>query len=490
LAVLFASEGAHVIGCVRTEKSADRINRGEVAITEFDASIFTREGATELPSMCDNCGVHLLKLANETFCPYCGRLFSISEYGIHREEAVASSYRKIIDSRQDLSALLSNALKSGCLHATTDTEGTIKESDVVMITVGSPIDEKNVPHLTDIETVCHPVGKGLQKGALVIFKSTVPPGTTVNLVKPILERESGLVAGKDFHLAYMPETIYEGHALNNFRLMPKIVGGITARCAEIAASLFSIFPAAVHVYENPSTAEAAKLFMNIYRDVNIALVNELAMICENIGVDVNKAINAANVEKKTHLLTPGLVGGYCLPKDTYHLVYPAVKAGYKPKLITLARELNNWMPQHILSLADQAYRRMGLPIRGSRVTILGLGFKANSGDMRSAPSIDIVKGFLNRKARLVAHDPFVQTEEIQQLFPGLTVTRDINEAVGSASCTVIITDHFEYRKITAKFLKEKMGTPSAIIDARNMIDPHEAESLNVFFEGLGKPHKS
>lgn len=486
LAVLFASEGVHVIGCVRTEKSAGRISRGEVTITEFDTSIFKREGATETEHLCDSCGVYLLKIGNEIFCPYCGRLFSTSEYGIHKEDVIASSYQKIIQSRQDLSTLLNKALQSGRLHATTDTINAVKKSDVVIITVGSPINEKNVPNLTDIENVCHSIGKGLQKDTLVMLKSTVPPGTTETLVKPILETESKLKAGQDFQLAYMPETIYEGHALNNFRLMPKIVGGITIRCAETAANFFSIFPAPVHIYENPSIVEAAKLFMNIYRDVNIALVNELALICERIGIDVIKAINAANVEKKTHLLTPGLVGGYCLPKDTYHLVYPAKKVGYEPQLITLARLMNDRMPQHILELIDEAYKEMKVPIQNSRVAVLGLGFKANSGDMRNAPSIEIVKGLWSRKAKLVAHDPFVQLEELDHILPGLACTRNVEEAVNGATCTVIITDHLEYHNLTAEFLQKKMTAPCAIVDARHIIDPVEAEVLNVVFRGLGK----
>jgi nucleotide sugar dehydrogenase len=487
LAVLFASEGVRVIGCVRTEKSAEKINKGQITMTEFDASIFKREGATELEQLCDSCGVYLLKIDNEVFCPYCGRLFSITQHGVHREDALASSYKKIIESRQDLSTLLKKALQSGKLHATTDTVDAVEKSDVVLITVGSPIDEKNVPDLTDIGNVCHATGRGLQKDTLVTLKSTVPPGTTSTLVKPILETESRLKAGQDFQLAYMPETIYEGHALENFRLMPKIVGGVTRQCAQTAANFFSIFPAPIHIYENPSIVEAAKLFMNIYRDVNIALVNELAMICEKIGIDVVQAINAANIEKKTHLLTPGLVGGYCLPKDTYHLVYQANKSGYEPQLITLARQLNNQMPYHIIKLIEETYKEMKVLLQNSRIALLGLGFKANSGDMRSAPSIGIVKELWSRKAKLKAHDPFVQLDNLKQILPGLTCTRNIEEAVNGVTCTVIITDHLEYRGITAKFLRKMMTTPCAIVDARNIIDSTEAESLKVFFRGLGKP---
>ena len=487
LAVLFASEGAKVVGCVRTQRSAQKINRGETKVVEHDISPLLKEGAVMLESPCPNCGVRLFKLKGETFCPSCGKVASITKFGVHLKDAVATDHEKIVKSRQSLENLLKEFVETGKLYATTQTVAAVQQSDVILITVGTPVNEKNVPVYTDLENATRAVGKGLQKSSLVILKSTVSPGTTENRVKPILERESGLKAGKDFGVAFMPETIKEGHALHEFRTLPRIVGGISKRCAEAAANVFSIFPAPIHIYETPSIAEAAKLFQNIYRDVNLALVNELALACEKLGIDVTRVINAANIDPKTHLLTPGLIGGYCLPKDTYHLSRPSKMAGYDAKLITLARDLNNGMPSHVLMLVDEAFEEMNTPIKDSRIAVLGLGFKANSGDLRNTSAKPIVEGLLARGAVLIAQDPFARFDEVNKLLPRLQCTRSIQEAVRGATCTVIVTDHLEYRKLTADHLKKLMSTPSAVIDARNVINPQDATASGLVFRGLGKP---
>jgi len=489
LAVLFASEGAQVIGCVRTEKSAQGINRGKTRVTEHDVSALLREGASMLEVSCPNCGVRLFELSKETFCPCCGRLASVTKFGVHLHDKVATAHERIVKTRQSLEDLLKDSLKSGKFHATTQTVEAVQQSDVVLITVGTPIDEKNVPDYTDLQKASHDVGRSLQKDTLVVLKSTVSPGITEKLLKPILEAESKLKAGLDFGLAFMPETVKEGHALYEFRTLPRIVGGVTKRCAIATANVFSVFPAPVYVYEKTSVVEAAKLFMNIYRDVNIALVNELALACEKLGIDVVQAINAANIDPKTHLLTPGLVGGYCLPKDTYHLAYPSERAGYSSCLITLARQINNTMPVHIIELIDEVFGEMNTPLKGVKIAVLGLGFKANSGDLRNTPAEPIIRELRKLGTIVIAHDPFVQFDEVNQILPELACTRKIDEAVQGASCTVIATDHLEYRGLTASRLKKLMSSPCAIVDARHIIDPKEAISTGVVFRGLGKPRR-
>jgi len=489
LAVLFAAEGAPVIGCVRTEKSAQKINRGETRVTEHDVSALLRQGASMLEASCPNCGVRLFTLSGETFCPCCGMLASVTKFGVHLRNKVATAHEKIVKARQSLEDMLKDSLKSGKFQATTQTVEAVQHSDVVLITVGTPVDEKNVPNFTDLQESSHNVGQGLKKNTLVILKSTISPGTTDNLVKPILEAESKLKAGTDFGLAFMPETIKEGHAVYEFRTLPRIVGGVTERCANAAANVFSIFPAPVYVYEKTIVVEAAKLFMNIYRDVNISLANELALTCEKLGIDVVQAINAANIDPKTHLLTPGLVGGYCLPKDTYHLAYPSEKAGYSPCLIMLARQLNETMPFHIVELVNEVFREMNMTLKGARIAVLGLGFKANSGDLRNTPAEPIIKSLIESEAEVVAQDPFVQFDEVQQILPKLACTRKVEEAVRGATCTVIVTDHLEYRGLTASYLKKLMSPKCAIVDARQIIDPNEAIASHVTFRGLGKPRR-
>ena len=490
LAVLFASKGAQVIGCVRTEKSARKINKGETKIIEHDVSTLLREGASILEASCPNCGVRLFQLHEETFCPSCGRIGLITKFGVHLQDNTAIAHERVVRARQSLDELLRNAIKTGRFHATTRTIESVQRSDVILITVGTPINKRNIPDFTDLQNAGHNVGKGVEKDTLVILKSTVSPGTTENLIKPILEDASGLKAGEDFGLAFMPETIKEGHALYEFRTLPRIVAGIKKRCATAAANVFSVFPAPIYVYDKVSIVEAAKLFMNIYRDVNIALVNELALTCEKIGIDVVQAINAANIDPKTHLLTPGLVGGYCLPKDTYHLAHPSEKAGYSPRLITLARQLNDDMPYHVLELIDDVFKEIDVPLKDARIAVLGLAFKANSGDLRNTSSEPVIKDLIKRGAIIAAQDPFVQFDEVSKILPEITFTRKIKESVKGALCTVIVTDHLEYRGLTASYLKKLMSSPCAIVDARHIIDPNEAIAIGVVFRGLGKPRRT
>lgn len=486
LAVLFAKEGAQVIGCDCDEELIKKVNQGQTSVKEHDISVLQGIGAETLEVSCPNCGVHLFKFGEETFCPSCGRLATVTGFGVHLEDVVTSSHEKIVESRQSLEDLLNTALETGKLSATTRTESAVRQSDVILETVGTPITEVNVPKYGDLEDSGRAVGKGLQKNSLVILKSTVSPGITENMLKPLLESESGLKAGRDFGLAFMPETIKEGHAIFEFRTLPRVVGGITKRCARSAANIFSVFPAPVYVYESTSVVEAAKLFMNIYRDVNIALANEFALICEELGVDVIQAINAANIDPKTRLLTPGLVGGYCLPKDTYHLSYPSEKAGYFPNLIMVARQLNNSLPNHILELVDEVFKALNVPTRDAVIGVLGLGFKANSGDLRNTPAKPIVDGLFDRGALVVAHDPFVEYEAVRRIMPQLICKQSIEAAIEKATCTVIVTDHLEYRGLTAGYLKSLMSFPCAIVDARHIIDPIASARIGVVFRGLGK----
>ena len=486
LAVLIANEGGHVVGCDKLEDHVNKINSGETSFLDYDVSDLFEVGANMVDASCPTCGVRLFKTSSDTFCPYCGRLATVDEYGVHLKGERAPVHQKIMESCKRLESRLRQALEKG-FYATTKTTDEVVKSNVTIITVGTPVDENNFPDYTALKDASHAVGKGLQKDSLVVLKSTVAPGTTEGMVKPILESESGLSAGSDFGLSFMPETVYEGQTLHDLQTLPRIVGGVTKRCAQATANIFSIFPAPIHLFESPSTVEAAKLFMNIYRDTNIALVNEFALIGEKLNIDVIKAISAANVERKTHLLMPGLVGGYCLPNDTYHLVRPAEGAGYSPRLITVARELNRDISDHILELVDKVFEEMNIPIVDEKVAVLGLGFKANNGSLRNTQAIPIVEGLKKRGALVVAHDPFVRLDEVVKVLPNLKCVNRYEEVLREARCAVIITDHSTYIGFTTGSMKKFMLQPCAIVDTRQIIDPKEAASEGVIFRGFGKP---
>jgi UDP-N-acetyl-D-mannosaminuronic acid dehydrogenase len=486
LAVLMANEGGKIVGCDIDKDYIDQINRGKTGFLDYDVSDLVRMNAKMVNHSCPSCGVRLFNLESETFCPYCGRVVTLSERGVTITNRIAIAHLKIFKREQRLEERLREALSTG-FYATLKTAEEIRNADVILITVGTPIDENNIPDYTALQNASHTVGQNLQKNSLVIIKSTVSPGTTETLVQSILEAESGWKAGTDFGLAFMPETVYEGQTLHDLRELPRIVGGLTNQCAQAATNVFSIFPAPIYIFNNPSIVETAKLFMNIYRDTNIALVNELAIICEKLGIDVIQAINAANIERKTHLLVPGLVGGYCLPKDTYHLAYPAEQKGFHPNLILTARKLNKAMPGHVLRLIDDAFREMNILITNEKIAVLGLGFKANNGNLRNTQATPIIQGLQQRRAKVVAHDPFVNIEEVLQLHPDLEHVSKIEEALNKARCVVIITDHSLFRQLTVHQMQQLMLQPCAIVDARHIIDPKEAAAYKVIFRGLGKP---
>lgn len=486
LATLLADEGAQVIGCDINPEVIRQVKAGRAHIVEHDVSWLLKEGAKAIDTTCPNCGVRLFSFKSEVFCPSCGRLAVISEYGISLSDKVAKAHKPLVKRRISLESLIKKVIKEGRLRATTDAVSAAKEADVILICVGTPLKPDKTPDNTALISACNSIGKGLKEGDLVILKSTVSPGTTEDVVKPILERESGLRAGADFGLAHVPERIKEGHAIFEFRTIPRIAGGIDHRSVKAAAAVFSIFPAPVHIFESPRITEASKLFENIYRDVNIALVNELALISEKTGVDVRAAIRAANTDPKTHLLTPGPgVGGYCLPKDSYYLIHPSINAGYNPQLIPLARQVNDKMPEHVVELVQDAFTEIGTQVRNAGIAVFGLSFKGNSGDLRNTPAIPIIRRLSELGGDLVAHDPFASFDEIRQFFPDLNCTRNVEKALKGAKCAVIVTDHLEYAKLEAPQMIKVMARPAILVDARRMVEPEKALKAGFIYRGLG-----
>ncbi len=439
---------------------------------------------TVLDVSCPNCGVRLLEEEDEAFCPNCLKVIDLSA-GIR----VTGSTHKVKpgSGSNEMQTLLTEVLASGNLTLTADTRLATTKADVVMICVGTPIDSRKKPNLRALLSALKEIGRGLKRGTLVVLKSTVPPGTTKEVVGPLLERVSGLKAGKDFGLAHAPETTLEGLALLGYRTLPKTVGGIDSKSSELAAAVLSVFDAPVYIFQGPSVTEAGKLFQNVYRDVNIALANELALAAERLGVDVTQAIEAALTEPKTHLLTPGPgAGGYCLPKDSYYLVAPASKLGYRPRLLTTARAVNDGMPRHVVDLVKDALAERRVKIAESRIAILGLSFKANTADTRESPSLRVVALLARAGAKIAVHDPLVEMRGLK-LPRAVTIrTADLREALKGADALVLMTDHLNYRSLRLDSLPELGPKLKTVIDARHVFDPAEVISLGYGFRGVGR----
>jgi UDP-N-acetyl-D-glucosamine dehydrogenase len=296
--------------------------------------------------------------------------------------------------------------------ATTD-YAVIAESDVIFICVPTPFDEMKAPDLKPVIAATQSITPHLKQGQLVILQSTTYPGTTEEVCLPILET-SGLKAGKDFHLAFSPERIDPGATSSqgwNVKNTPKTLGGLTPKCTRLAKALLVHLTPHVFVVSSPRAAEMSKLLENIFRSVNIALVNELALLSERMGIDFWEVIEAAKTKPFGFMaFYPGAgVGGHCIPVDPYYLSWKAREYDFYTKFIELAAEINQGMPYHVVKLAHDLLSQHGKAIKNARVLVLGVAFKPNVDDARNSPAERVIELLLNDGAQVRYHDPYVPT---------------------------------------------------------------------------------
>lgn len=296
------------------------------------------------------------------------------------------------------------------LDASTDV-AVLRDADVIFICVPTPFDRMKAPDLTAVKSASESICPQLRRGQLIILQSTTFPGTTEEVVLPILER-SGLKAGEDFHLAFSPERIDPGAVSSegwNVKNTPKVLGGLTPLCTGLAAALLKQLTPQVHEVSSPRAAEMAKLLENIFRSVNIALVNELALLCERMGIDIWEVIEAAKTKPFGFMpFYPGAgVGGHCIPVDPYYLSWKAREFDFYTKFIELAAEVNQSMPFHVVSLVNEALNQAGKSLAGARVLLLGVAFKRDIDDARNSPAERVIELLLARDAHVRYHDPYV-----------------------------------------------------------------------------------
>jgi len=294
--------------------------------------------------------------------------------------------------------------------ATTDFAA-LEQTDVIFICVPTPFDAMKAPDLGPVISATQSITPHLRAGQLVILQSTTYPGTTEEVCLPILE-QSGLRAGKDFHLAFSPERIDPGATSSagwNVKNTPKTLGGLTPRCTALAKKLLVHLTPQVFVVSSPRAAEMSKLLENIFRSVNIALVNELALLCERMDIDIWEVIEAAKTKPFGFMpFYPGAgVGGHCIPVDPYYLSWKAREYDFYTRFIELAADVNQGMPYHVVKLARDALNRAGKSLRGARVLVLGVAFKPNVDDARNSPAERVMELLLQSEARVQYHDPFV-----------------------------------------------------------------------------------
>jgi UDP-N-acetyl-D-mannosaminuronic acid dehydrogenase len=378
-----------------------------------------------------------------------------------------------------LSELLERIIKSRKMIATTD-YNPISEADYVLIVVETPFSLRSKePLYTSLKSATRSVAQNLRKDTLVIIESTIAPGTISTIVQPILEEESGLKAGTDFFLASAPERVMPGKLLQNLVTLDRVVGGIDEESTKQAISLYSSIVEGELYHTDALTAEVVKTTENAYRDVQIAFANEVALLCENLGVDVYKVRELVNRSPFRNMHLPGAgVGGHCLPKDSWLLAFGS-RGKYEPRLLAIAREINDGMPHHMSDLCESALREAGRRIYGSKIAILGLAYLENADDTRNSPAFMLVKALEILGAQPIVHDPYVKSSD------DVVLTNDIEEALRDANCVALVTAHDEYRKIDLENTKKLMQTP-IIIDGRNLFNKQECIDKGFIYKGVGR----
>ncbi len=347
---------------------------------------------------------------------------------------------------------LQEVVKKGLLSGTTDF-GSLKAVDCILICVPTPLDANKQPELGFIKSAVYELAKHVKADTLVILESTTYPGTTQELLKPVIEKETELICDKDFFLAFSPERVDPGNEVYKTGNTPKVVGGIGKDSTQAAAALYrNILRSEVFEVSSPAVAEMEKILENTYRNINIALINELAIICEQMKIDIWEVIEAAKTKPygfQAFYPGPG-IGGHCIPLDPFYLSWKAREYDYPTRLIELSGEINQYMPRYVVERIFKLMNRLKKPLNGSKVLILGVAYKPNIGDCRESPSLKVLELLEEEGCSVCYHDPYVPHFTHKNKLH--TNTELSEEALKSIDLVVITTPHscIDYNFIQSK----------------------------------------
>jgi len=385
-----------------------------------------------------------------------------------------------------LPPMLKKATKSGRFSVTTNTQEATENSDIIFIVVPTMIDRQKRADYSAVEDACVGIGKGLKQGSLVIFQSTCGPGVTERIVKTTLEKYSGLTVGQGFGLAYSPIRAMSGRALQDIQTYNKVVGATDVRSLEAACAAISVIVKGELVrVRDIRTAELSKLFETIYRDVNIALANEFALLCEDVGVDYIETAKAANSQPYSHLHSTGVgVGGHCLPVYPYLLQTEAYALDAKLKLVLDGRKINDLMPRHVVKLASDGMRVCGRSLKRAKVVVLGVSYRPNVKETRFSPSLDLIGILKKRGARVVAFDPLFNGSEMESM--GVASEPTLRKAMEKADCAILTVAHDEFKKIDTIELAAHMSKKGLIVDCTGVMNPSSVEKAGLVYRGIGR----
>jgi len=371
----------------------------------------------------------------------------------------------------------SDRLKS-CSVEFTNEPSKISKAKVIIVTVPTPIDEHKIPDLKPVKAATRMVGRYMKKDSIVVYESTVYPGVTEEECVPILEKESGFKWKEDFHVGYSPERVNPGDKEHTIDKIVKVVAGDTPEITDFLAKLYgSVITAGVHKAPNIKTAEAAKVIENTQRDLNIALMNELSIIFNKMGIDTKAVLEAAGTKWNFLRFEPGLVGGHCIGVDPYYLTFKAQEIGYHPEVILAGRRINDYMGKFAAENTVKKLIKAGKAVKGSKVLILGITFKENISDIRNSKVVDIYNELKEYGIEVYVYDPYAYPEEVKEEY-GIELVNDISKYKPYDAVVVAVKHKQFIEEFTLEKYKELMenGDHPVLIDIKGMYSKEKAVS--------------
>lgn len=410
-------------------------------------------------------------------------IIGLGYVGLPLAEAFAKSLRVIgFDIESNKIAELNQSNNNPNLIFTDDARE-IAKADFIIICVPTPVTQSKEPDLSYIRSAAITIGQNMKKGSIVILESTVYPGVTEEVLKPVLE-DSGLRCGQDFKVAYSPERINPGDKEHDIDRITKVVSGMDEDTTQTVAQLYSRITPNIFKAKDIRTAEAAKVIENIQRDLNIALMNELSLIFDKLDLSTNDVLDAAATKWNFHRYSPGLVGGHCIPVDPYYLVHKAEEFGYHPQVILAGRAINDSMAKHVAEITIKALNHVGKVIKGSKVLIIGLTYKANVPDTRETPLKQVIKELKEYGINTFGYDPLL--DNVDDEF-GVKVLKSLGQATNFDGLILAVA-HDVFKESGQEISLEKLDTITntnpVLIDVAGYFDGSKAIERGFYYRTL------
>jgi nucleotide sugar dehydrogenase len=378
--------------------------------------------------------------------------------------------------------IFNDVLEKKLFSATTKIEDAVSNSDLILLSLPTPMDENNIPDYSALTIVGSQLSEILTPNSLVIVESTIEPGFIEDEMISIISKSGRLKIGDNFSIGVCPENANPGEILHDFTNLPRLVGGINQNITKIITMIYKyVFSVDLIEMENCKTANAVKLTTNVFRDINIAFVSELALMFEKLGIDTIKVLEAAKLKYNFQVHYPGAgVGGPCLPINSYQLLNTARRTGVKLSIVESGRKINETMPDHVIELTSNAFEECKKSLENSEILILGLSYKPNVKDIQLSPAKHIIEKFQKLGVNVHVYDPFFLSSEVF----GLKVEENLENTLSKMDGAIIVTGHDDFKKIPlSSFTKMKS---KILIDCRGIIDPISVKNEKIIFRGLGR----